>query len=83
MQLKEKKNVNSLLIISVFHVKKKKKNWLAFITLPREAMDHLAIHLMLLIYISEILISVVLLDHIPSPFQPKKMVHFVWLPQLN
>lgn len=40
-------------------------------------MDHLAIHLVLLIYISEILISVVLLDHIPFHFQPKKMVHFV------
>lgn len=73
MQLK--KNVNSLLIISVFCVKK--KNWLTFITVSREAMDHLVIHLMLLIYISEILISVVLLDHIPFHFQPKKMVHFV------
>lgn len=46
-------------------------------------MDHLAIHLMLLIYISEILISVVLLDHIAFCFQPQKMVRFVWLPQLN
>lgn len=35
-------------------------------------MDHLAIHLMLLIYISEILISVVLLDHIPFCFQPQE-----------
>lgn len=76
-----KKNGNSLLIISVFCVKKIIQ--LTFITLSREAMDHLAVHFMLLIYISEILISTALLDHIPIRFPSKKMVRFVWLPQLN